>query len=129
VMAGIVTAHVGAMGFPVERSYTIGFLVLGAAMLVAIVPALLIPDVRTAGAGRSSLLDADQAALGLVPAADAVRLRSTALRRRPESDASDERRSSTEGLGVSQYIKHAIGSPAPRHHDGPGTGDHVDSME
>ncbi len=46
VMAAIVTSSTGASGYPLERGYTIGFLVLAAAMLLASVAALRIPDVR-----------------------------------------------------------------------------------
>lgn len=68
VMAGIVTARVGPLGIPVESGYTIGFAVLGAAMLLAALGAAFVPDVhRQATAGP--LADADNAELGLVPAA------------------------------------------------------------
>ena len=48
VMAGIVTAHLGGDGFPVERGYTLGFLVLSAGLVVASVAALWIPDLHRA---------------------------------------------------------------------------------
>ncbi len=46
VMAGIVTAHLGADGFPLERGYTVGFLVLAAGLVIASVAALRIPDLH-----------------------------------------------------------------------------------
>ena len=46
VMAGIVTAHLGADGFPVERGYTVGFLVLAIGLVIASVAALRIPDLH-----------------------------------------------------------------------------------
>ena len=70
VMAGILTAHVGAAGFPAERGYEIGFIVLGAVMALASLAALMIPagDQPSSGA----LADAADGELGLVPAATAV---------------------------------------------------------
>ncbi len=46
VMAGIVTAQTGPGGLPLERGYTVGFLVLGACLLAAVVAALGVPDVH-----------------------------------------------------------------------------------
>ena len=43
VMAGIITAHLGVGGFPAERGYTIGFVVLGVVMALASLAALRIP--------------------------------------------------------------------------------------
>ena len=66
VMAGIVTAQVGPTGLPAEDGYTIGFAILGAAMILAAGAAAMIPDLHdqpTAG----PLEDADNAELGFVP--------------------------------------------------------------
>jgi hypothetical protein len=71
VMAGILTAHLGASGFPAERGYEIGFVMLGVVMALASLAAVLIPDSheqRTSG----HLADAADGELGLVPAAGAV---------------------------------------------------------
>ncbi len=71
VMAGIVTARVGPTGIPVESGYTVGFVVLGAGMLVAAGAALFIPDLRdqpTSG----PLQDADNAELGYLPGAPSI---------------------------------------------------------
>ena len=71
VMAGILTAHVGAAGFPAERGYEIGFVVLGVVMALASLAALRMPathDQPTSG----HLADAADGELGLVPAAGAV---------------------------------------------------------
>jgi MFS family permease len=71
VMAGILTAHVGSSGFPAERGYEIGFVVLGAVMALASLAAMVMPDTReqlTSG----HLADAADGELGLVPAAGAV---------------------------------------------------------
>lgn len=71
VMAGIVTAHVGPTGFPVERGYTVGFTVMGAAMILATFAAARIPDLRlqpTSG----HLSDMENAELGLVASAEAL---------------------------------------------------------
>ena len=46
VMAGIVTAQLGPTGLPVERGYTIGFLVLALAMFLAALAATRIPEIR-----------------------------------------------------------------------------------
>ncbi|MEU9888928.1 MFS transporter [Sphaerisporangium sp. NPDC051011] len=67
MMAGIVTAHVGSTGYPTELGYTIGFLILGLAMIPAFLAALCIPDNRSQPtSGRSA-----DAELGMVPAAPA----------------------------------------------------------
>ena len=71
VMAGIVTAHHGVGGYPAERGYTIGFVVLGVVMALASLAALRIPatyEQPTSG----HLADAADGELGLVPAAGAV---------------------------------------------------------
>jgi MFS family permease len=71
VMAGILTAHVGSTGFPAERGYEIGFVVLGAVLALASLAALVMPDTReqpTSG----HLADAADGELGLVAAAGAV---------------------------------------------------------
>jgi len=44
VMAGIITAHLGTGGYPAERGYTIGFVVLGVVMALASLAAVLIPE-------------------------------------------------------------------------------------
>jgi MFS family permease len=70
-MAGIVTAHVGPTGFPVERGYVVGFSVMGAVMVLSAVAAALMPDLRQQPtSGR--LADAENAELGFVPGAGAV---------------------------------------------------------
>ncbi|HYG93962.1 MAG TPA: MFS transporter [Nocardioides sp.] len=69
-MAGIVTAQLGAAGFPVERGYTIGFAMLAIAMVAAAVASLGIPNLHEQATG-SRLADADNAELGFVPAAAA----------------------------------------------------------
>jgi len=71
VMAGILTAHLGAAGFPAERGYTIGFVVLGAVMALASLAAILIPASHDQPTG-GHLADAADGELGLVPAAGAV---------------------------------------------------------
>jgi MFS family permease len=71
VMAGIVTAHVGPSGYPAERGYQIGFLVLGVVMALASLAALRIPDSHLLSTG-GALADAADGELGLVPAAGAV---------------------------------------------------------
>jgi EmrB/QacA subfamily drug resistance transporter len=52
VMAAIVTSSTGPSGFPLERGYTVGFLVLAVAMLLASVAALRIPEIRRVDAAR-----------------------------------------------------------------------------
>jgi MFS family permease len=71
VMAGIITSHHGAGGFPAERGYQIGFLVLGAVTALASLAALRIPDSHEQTSG-GTLADAADGELGLVPAAGAV---------------------------------------------------------
>lgn len=71
VMAGIVTAHHTGAGYPAERGYEVGFLVLGAVMLVTVLAALRIPDSRRQDTG-GPLADAADAELAMVPAAAAV---------------------------------------------------------
>jgi MFS family permease len=71
VMAGIVTAKIGPAGFPAESGYTIGFLVLAAAMVAAAAAAYFIPDLRlqpTSG----PLQDAENAELSYVPSASST---------------------------------------------------------
>ena len=46
VMAGLVTAHTGTGGLPLERGYTVGFLVLAGCLGIASVAALGIPDIH-----------------------------------------------------------------------------------
>ena len=48
VMAGIVTAHAGPAGYPAETGYTTGFVVLSAALLLASLAALWLPDLHRA---------------------------------------------------------------------------------
>ncbi len=69
VMAGVVTASLGSTGLPVERGYTIGFLLLSGAMVVAAAVALRMPDVRSASG--SHLTDAADGDLGYVAGAPA----------------------------------------------------------
>ena len=66
VMAGILASHVGAGGFPAERGYTIGFVLLGAVTALAALASVLIPATHrqpTAG----PVADAADGELGLVP--------------------------------------------------------------
>jgi len=71
VMAGILTAHLTTGGYPAERGYTVGFVVLGVVMALASLAALLIPDTHQQSSG-GALADAADGELGLVPAAGAV---------------------------------------------------------
>ncbi len=71
VMAGILTSHHGAGGYPAEGGYVVGFLVLGAAMALASLAALRIPDSHQP-TSSGALADAADGELGLVPAAGAV---------------------------------------------------------
>jgi len=75
VMAGIITAHTGLAGYPAERGYVIGFLVLGVVMALAALAALRIPDSHALATG-GALADAADGELGLVPGAGAVPPRS-----------------------------------------------------
>ena len=52
VMAGIVTAHLGQAGFPAERGYTTGFLVLGGCLLLASLAATRVPDLHRSAPAR-----------------------------------------------------------------------------
>lgn len=70
VMAGILTADVLASGYPTERAYVVGFLVLAGAMALAALAGARIPDSRVPRT-TSALVDADNAELGNVPAAPA----------------------------------------------------------
>ena len=67
VMAGIVTARIGPTGLPVEGGYTIGFAILGGAMVLAAVAAAMIPDLHDQPT-TGPLEDAENAELGFVPA-------------------------------------------------------------
>jgi len=67
-MAGILTAHVGASGFPAERGYEIGFVMLGAVMALASIAAILIPETHHQESS-GHLADAADGELGLLPAA------------------------------------------------------------
>lgn len=72
VMAGVVTAHVASSGLPLERGYTLAFLLLGTSMIAAAVVTLWMPDIRRQPT-TSPLIDADNAELGLVAGAPAAR--------------------------------------------------------
>ena len=71
VMAGVITAHHGAGGYPAERGYQIGFIVLGVVMALASIAALRIPESHEQVTG-GLLADAADGELGLMPAAGAV---------------------------------------------------------
>jgi hypothetical protein len=71
VMAGILTAHLTTGGYPAERGYTVGFVVLGVVMALASLAAVLIPEAHDQPTG-GHLADAADGELGLVPAAGAV---------------------------------------------------------
>jgi hypothetical protein len=75
VMAGILSSHHGSGRYPAEGGYVVGFLVLGAAMALASLAALRIPDSHLP-TGGGALADAADGELGLVPAAGAVPPRS-----------------------------------------------------
>ena len=68
VMAGVVTARHGPLGFPVESGYTAGFVLLSVAMLAAAAVAWFIPDIHRQPT-HSRLEDAADAELGYLPAA------------------------------------------------------------
>jgi MFS family permease len=71
VMAGIVTAHVGPSGYPLERGYVVGFTVMGVVMMLSAFAAAMMPELRRQPtSGR--LADAENAELGYVPGAGAV---------------------------------------------------------
>ncbi len=63
VMAGVVTAHRGPLGYPAESGYTAGFVLLGLAMVAAAVVARRIPDTH----GRRTRSPLDDA--GAIPPA------------------------------------------------------------
>jgi MFS family permease len=67
VMAGVVTAHHGPLGYPSERGYTAGFALLAVAMLGAAIVARWIPDIHQQPT-HSRLEDAGNAELGYLPA-------------------------------------------------------------
>jgi MFS family permease len=71
VMAGILTAHLTSGGYPAERGYTVGFIVLGAVMALASLAAVRMPDSHQQSSG-GVLADAADGELGLIPAAGAV---------------------------------------------------------
>lgn len=77
VMAGIITAHHGVTGFPAERGYQIGFLVLAVVIGLASIAALRIPDIHRQTS--TALTAAADGELGLVPAADAAAPRPSEL--------------------------------------------------
>lgn len=68
VMAGVVTAAHGPLGYPAERGYTAGFVLLSLAMVAAAAVAWFIPDVHRQPTS-SRLEDAGNAELGYLPAA------------------------------------------------------------
>jgi len=71
VMAGILTAHLTSGGYPAERGYTVGFIVLGVVMALASLAALRMPDSHEQSSG-GVLADAADGELGMIPAAGAV---------------------------------------------------------
>ncbi len=71
VMAGVVTAQVGAGGIPVESGYVVGFFILAAGMVVAAAAAAVLPNIHDQPT-RDGLEDADNASLGLVAAGPAL---------------------------------------------------------
>lgn len=74
VMAGVVTAHLGPADYPLERGYTLGFVILACAMVPALAAAFLLPDLRKQPTdGR--LMDAVDAELGLIAGAPAPAMR------------------------------------------------------
>jgi EmrB/QacA subfamily drug resistance transporter len=72
LMASIVTSDLGAGGLPKEAGYTHGFALLGGALVVAALAALLIPT--SAGTRRTAQRDSqpEHGELGLVPAGTLV---------------------------------------------------------
>ncbi|MGA8256312.1 MAG: MFS transporter [Nocardioides sp.] len=71
VMAGVVTAHSGVGGYPAERGYTVGFVLLAVGMVMAALVATRMPDVHRQGTS-SRLADADNAELALIPGSPAT---------------------------------------------------------
>ncbi len=67
VMAGVVTAQHGPLGYPKESGYTAGFALLALAMLAAAAAAARIPDAHQ-HLTHSRLEDAGNAELGYLPA-------------------------------------------------------------
>jgi MFS family permease len=67
LMAGVVTAHHGPLGYPAESGYTVGFALLGIAMLAAVAVSWFIPDIHRQPT-HSRLEDAGNAELGYLPA-------------------------------------------------------------
>lgn len=67
VMAGVVTAHHGPLGYPSEGGYTAGFALLALAMLAAAAVASRIPETHRQPT-HSRLEDAGNAELGYLPA-------------------------------------------------------------
>jgi len=66
-----ITAHITSDGYPAERGYTIGFIVLGVVMALAALAAVMIPDTHRQESG-GTLADAADGELGLVASAGAV---------------------------------------------------------
>jgi MFS family permease len=71
VMAGIITAHLTTGGYPAERGYTVGFVVLGVVTALASRAAVLSPEAHDQPTG-GHLADAADGELGMIPAAGAV---------------------------------------------------------
>jgi len=75
LMASIVTAHLAPDGLPVEAGYTRGFALLGVALVVAALAALLIPRARATLPAMGATNDVDEpehAELGLLAAGTLV---------------------------------------------------------
>ena len=70
VMASVLTAHLDPAGIPVETGYVIGFSMLAGAMVLASAAALFMPNLYDQPS-HDGLEDADNAGLGLLPAAQA----------------------------------------------------------
>ncbi len=71
VMAGVVTARLGATGLPAESGYVVGFAVLAGGMVLAAVAAMVMPDLRDQPT-HDAVEDADNALLGQVPGSPAL---------------------------------------------------------
>jgi MFS family permease len=66
VMAGVVSAHLGATGFPEEAGYITGFYLLSVSMLVAAIAAAWVPRLRPAPASRRTGRAVDRSKAGPV---------------------------------------------------------------
>jgi MFS family permease len=71
VMAGVVTAHIGASGLPEEKGYVIGFTVLAGGMVLAALAAGVMPDIHDQPT-YDAFEDADNAALGMMAGGPAL---------------------------------------------------------